>query len=153
MIEMHDVIVYVLRTDHEIPYELGIGGNGDFQGVFDGAHRGDAVHQRADAADALRESPCIARVAAFEDNFDAAHHGAGARRARDHRAVEFRLDAQMALYASDGVDDDRTHGGVPARLPATSSSKLCGVLSQLKWALASSKVRRQSEQLVPKVRA
>ena len=112
----------------------GIRGNGDFQGIFDRAHRGDAVHQRAYAADALRESPCIARIAALENDLDAAHHRAGARRARDHRAVVFRLDAQMPLDPSDGIDDDSCSwpSRVPVRLLATSSSKLCGVLSQLK---------------------
>ncbi len=128
VIEMHDVIVHELRDDHQIADQLCVGGDVVFQGVLDRAHRGDAVHQRAHAADALRERPGIARIAALEDDLDAAHHGAGARRPRDHGAVEFRLDAQMPFDPRDRIDDDglRAHGLAPAsmRLPATSSSRL-----------------------------
>ena len=35
------------------------------------------MHQRADAADALREGPGLARIATAQDDLDAAHHGAG----------------------------------------------------------------------------
>ncbi len=94
------------------------------------------MDQRADAADALRKGPCVARIAALQNDFDAAHHGAGTRRLRDHRAVELRLDPQVPFDARDGIDDDGlcTHGRLAAvsRLLATSSSRLWVVLSQLK---------------------
>jgi hypothetical protein len=61
---MHHVIVHELRADHQIAYQLRIGGNGDFQGVFDRTYRGDAVDQGTHAADTLSESPGVARVAA-----------------------------------------------------------------------------------------
>ena len=89
---MHHVIVHELRADHQIADQLRIGGDRHFQGVFDRAYRGNAVNQRAHAADALRESPGIAWVAALQNDLDAAHHRAGTRRAGDHRAVEFGLD-------------------------------------------------------------
>ena len=157
VIEVHDVVVHELRADHQIADQLRIGGNRDFERIFDRAYRGDAVHQRAHAADALRERPGIARVAAPQNDFDAAHHGAGTRGPGDHRAVEFRLDPQVPLDPGDRIDDDGLCAHVPLppalKLSATSSSRLCGVLSQLKCACASSKVRRQSEQLVKKVSA
>jgi hypothetical protein len=157
VIKMHHMIVDELRGDHEIADQLRVGGDRVLQGVFDRPHRGDAVDQRTHAAYALCKSPRIARVAPLENDFDAAHHGAGARRLRDDRTVELRLDPQMSFDPSDGIDHDGlgTHVAlaVSARLAATSSSRLCGVLSQVKCACASSNVRRQSEQLVRKVTA
>ncbi len=157
VIEMHHMVVHELRGDHEIAYQLRIGGDGVVKGILDGAHRRDPVDQRAHAADALREGPGVARVAALQDDFDAAYHGAGTGGTGDHRAVEFRLDPQMAFDPRDRIDHDGlcAHGRFPAagRLAATSSKRLCGSLSQLKWVRASSKVRRQSEQLVTKVPA
>ena len=136
MVKMHHMIVHELRGDHEIADELRVGGDGIFQGIFDGAHRGEPVDQRTHPADTLRKGPGIAWIAALQNDFDAAHHGAGARRLGDGRAVELRLDPQMPFDARDGIDDDGLcgHGRSAAarRLLATSSSRLWVVLSQLK---------------------
>jgi hypothetical protein len=133
---MHHMIVHELRGDHEIADQLSVGGDRVFQRVFNRPHRGDAVDQRTHAADALRESPRIARIAALQNDLDAAHHGAGARRLGDDRAVELRLDPQMSFDPRDGIDHDGLCAhvalAVPVRLAATSSSKLCGVLFQVK---------------------
>ena len=67
----------------------------------------DASHApRADAANALGERPGVAGVPALEDQLQAAHHGA-----RSYTQLLMRpsssvsgLDAQMPLYAGDGVD-------------------------------------------------
>ena len=65
------------------------------------------MHQRAHAADALGEGPGVARVAAAQDDLDAAHHGAGGGgRVMSPCVIGFRLDAQVAFDAGDGVDDD-----------------------------------------------
>ena len=78
VIEMHDVVVHVLRADHQVADEVCVLRNLPAQRIFDGAHRCDAVHQRADTADALREGPCVARVAPAQDDLETPHHGAGA---------------------------------------------------------------------------
>ena len=104
---MHHMVVHELRRDHQVADQLRVGRHFVFQRVFHRAHRGDAVHQRAHAADALRERPGVARVAAAQDDLDAAHHGAGTGSARDAVVrIGLRLDAQMAFDAGDRVDDD-----------------------------------------------
>ena len=65
MIKMHDVILQILRAEHEITNQFRIRRHGDFQGVFDGSHRRQRVYGRAYAAGAFRKSPGVARVAAF----------------------------------------------------------------------------------------
>ena len=77
MVEMHHVIVHVLRTDHEIAHQVGVRRHLVSERVFDRPYRSHAVHQRTDTADALRECPGVARVAAAQDDLDAADHGAG----------------------------------------------------------------------------
>ena len=111
MIEMHHVVVHVLRADHQIADQLGVVRNLVFERIFHRAHRGDAVHQGAHAADALGEGPGIARVAPAQDDLDAAHHGAGAGGLGDDAVgVGFGLDAQMAFDAGDGIDNDSLCG-------------------------------------------
>jgi hypothetical protein len=113
VIEVHHVVVDVLRPVHQVADELGIARDLDAQGVLDRAHRGKAVHEGADPADALREGPGVAGVAAFQDGLDAAHHGPGAVGLGDVVALHLGLDAQMPLDAGDGVDDDAfTHDGL-----------------------------------------
>ena len=136
VIEMHHVVVHELRDDHQVADQLGVGRDRVLECVLDRAHRSDSMHQRAHAADALRERPGIARIATLQDDLDAAHHGAGTGGARDHRAVELRLDAQVSLDAGDRVYDDglgiHVRGAAPIRLSAISSSRLCGVFCQSK---------------------
>ncbi len=132
---MHHVIVHKLRTDHQIAYELGVDGNLVLQRVFDRTHGSNAVHERTNTADTLRKCPGIAGVAVAEDDLDTAHHRPGARRAGDHSlVVGLGLDPQMPFNARHRVDDDRlpTHDRPPSSCAATSSSRLAGVLSQLK---------------------
>ena len=67
----------------------------------------------ADAADPLGEGPGVARVAALEDDFDAAPHRAGGDRVADDVVlVDVHLDAQMAFDARDRIDDDALAGVV-----------------------------------------
>ncbi len=107
VVEVHDVVVHVLRADHQVADEVGVGRDLDVERVLDRADRGDGVHQGADAADALREGPGVARVAAPQDDLDAAHHRAGRVGLGDPLSrVDLRLDAQVALDAGDRVDDD-----------------------------------------------
>ena len=91
------------------------------------------MYQRTHAADALGESPGVARVAAAQDDFDAAHHGAGTGSTGNAAiGIGFRLDAQMPFDTGNRVDDNPVGGCVhlSSRLSATSSSRLSMVLSQ-----------------------
>ncbi len=158
VIEVHDVVVHVLRPDHQISDQVRVRRNLVAQRVLNGAHRGDAMHQRANAADALCERPRVARVAPAQDDLEPAHHGACAVGLRDAALrVGRRLDAQVALDARDRVDDDPRRGGAhvssSTRLSATSSSRLCISVSHLKWACPSSKVWRQLAQVVTGISA
>ena len=76
LIEVHDVIVKGVRNQNQIADVLRIRGNGQLERVFDGAHARHRVHGRAYAAEALREHPCVARIAAAQNRFNAAPHGA-----------------------------------------------------------------------------
>jgi hypothetical protein len=79
----------------------------DAQCVLHRAHAGQRVGAGAHAADALDEGPGVARVAALQDDFEAAPHRAGGHRvADDVVAVEVHLAAHVALDARDRVDDD-----------------------------------------------
>ena len=58
----------------EVAQEPRVGRRDGADGVLDGADRRDGVDRRADAADALREGPGVARVAALQDDLDAPEH-------------------------------------------------------------------------------
>ena len=109
---MHDVVVHILRCNHQIADQLcilrdAVGWNGAMQRIFHRAHRGDTVHQCAHTANALRKGPGVTRVTSAQDDFDTAHHGAGGIGVDDLAAgICFRLDAQVTLDTGDGVDDN-----------------------------------------------
>jgi hypothetical protein len=110
VIEVHHVVVHVLGADHQVADQLRVGGDIDSQRVFYRTYRGDPVHQRADAADALGKGPGVARVAALQDQFDAAHHGAGTPGAGDLPVIgSFRLDAQVPFDAGDRIHHYSCH--------------------------------------------
>ncbi len=76
MIEVHDVIMNVQGTGHQVADQLGGGRHVDLECVLDGAHAGQGMNARTDAAEPFAHRPGIARIAAPEDLLDAAHHGA-----------------------------------------------------------------------------
>ena len=119
VIKVHHVVVHILRPDHQVADQFGVVRDLDLECILHRAHRGDAMHQRADAANALGESPGVARVAAAQDDFDAAHHGAGRVGLGDLPGlVGGCLDAQMALDPGNGVDNDALCGGHGVSLTA-----------------------------------
>ena len=131
VIEVNDMIVHVLCRDHEIADELRVVRNVDFQRVLDRPHRGETVHERTHAADALGKGPGIARIASAQNDLNAANHGPGTRRPRDAAVgIGLGLNAQMAFDAGDGIDDHNAHAGTAAKLSATSSTRLPIVWSQ-----------------------
>ena len=109
VIEVHHVILHVLRGHHDVADQLGGGRDGDAERVFNGAHAGQSVHGGADAADALGDGPGIARIAADEDLFQAAHHGAGAECVGDDAVFHHCFNAQVAFNASYRIDDNACH--------------------------------------------
>ncbi len=81
----------------------------------------------ANAADALGEQPSIARIAALEDDLDAAPHLPGGPGIRHFAVFHLAIDAQMALNAGDGIDGDTSHDGLPdasAMLPGSTGKVL-----------------------------
>ena len=137
VVEVHHVIVHVLRADHQVADQVGVIGNVVVQRILDRAHRRNAMYERANAADALREGPRLARIAPAQDDLDPAHHRAGGIRRLDRAGlVDFGLDAQMPFDPGDGIDHDAlVHASGPfqsTRLSATSSSRLSTFLSHLK---------------------
>ncbi len=101
MIEMHDMIMDVLRTDHQVANQLCIWRDLGADRVLNRANRCHAVHQRAHAANALSECPGIARIAILQNDFDTAHHRAGRIGLRDLVAVHLRFDTEVAFDAGD----------------------------------------------------
>jgi hypothetical protein len=143
VIEVHHVIVDVLCPAHQVADQLGVLRDRIIEGILDRTDRGHAVHQGADAADALGEGPGVARVATLHHDLEPAHHGAGAVRARDAvLAIGFRLDAQVTFNTGDRVDNDSICAHFSAsstRLSATSSRRLFICLSQFSFSPLSSK--------------
>ncbi len=109
MIEMHDVIVHAMRGDDQVADVLRIERNFERERILDRAHRGDGVHGRAHPANALREHPGVARVAAFQDHLDAAPHLPGRPGLAYLAVVDLAVDAQMSFDAGDRIDDDAGH--------------------------------------------
>ena len=109
VIEVHDVVLHHLRGHDEVAQQPRVGRRHRADRVLDGADRGDGVHRRAHAADALGEDPGVARVAPLKNQLDAAEHRRRRPRVLDGAAVHLRLDAQVALDARDRIDDDVGH--------------------------------------------
>ena len=76
------------------------------QRIFHRTHAGHGVHGGADAAEALREQPCFARIAPVQNLLDAAPHRAGRPCVADRVVVHFDVDAEMAFDSGDGIDRD-----------------------------------------------
>src|SRR6185312_599032 len=109
VIEVHHVVLNVLRPRDDVANDLRVGGNLDAQSVLDGAHRSERMHGGAYAADTLCPDPRLARIAAAEDQLDPAEHGAGAPRVGDAASVHLGLNAEVALNASDRINNDAGH--------------------------------------------
>jgi len=124
-----------LRPDHQIAYQLRVCRNLVFQRVFNRAHRGDPMNQRAHAADALRESqasrgsrPC--RMISIPRTIVPELESLG-----DYRAVELRLDTQVPFDARDGIDDNGFAFMAAASSQSVAcydSNRLCGEVCQSK---------------------
>ena len=104
VIEVHDVIVQSVVDQDEVADVLRVQWNFQVQCIF---HRTDAshsVHRGAHAAEALGKEPGFPRVAALENSFDAAPHGAGGPGVRDRSIFHFHVNAEVAFYPADGVN-------------------------------------------------
>ncbi len=85
------------------------------------------MHRGADAADALRDRPSVARIAAEQDQLDAAPHLAGRPRLRNLAIVNLDIHPQMAFDTGDGVDGDSfRHGTVSLNSGAYQRYSLTG---------------------------
>jgi hypothetical protein len=106
VVEVHDMVMHILGTDHQVADEVGIGGDLVLEGVLYRADRGETMNQSADATDALREGPGVPGIAALQDGLDPAHHGPGGIGLRDVGTVHLGLDTQVSLDTGDRIYDD-----------------------------------------------
>ena len=106
VIEVDDVIVDRVRRHDHVADILRVQRHFELECILHRAHRRDGVNRRADAADALRYRPGVARIAAEEDQLDAAPHLPGGPRFCHLAAVDLAVHPQMAFDAGDGVDGD-----------------------------------------------
>ncbi len=74
---MNDVILNVLDGFNNVADQPGVGGDLDFQSIFDSSHGAECMYSRSDTADALGKRPGIARVPPFQNDFNPTPHGAG----------------------------------------------------------------------------
>src|SRR5579871_5596061 len=117
MIEVDYVIVHHLRAGDEMPDDTRILGNLNLQRVLDGPDAGDGVHHGAYATNALGPDPGFARIAIFENELDAAEHGAGAPCVGDLASLHLSFDSQVPFNTSDGIDNQACHVSSPSPLP------------------------------------
>ena len=114
VVEVHDVVVDVLRRRDELPQQPRVQRRHRADGVLDRPHRGERVHGRADTADPLREKPCVPRVPALHYGLDAAPHRGGRVCLGDPPAADLHLDAQVSFDAGHRIDDEPCHCAYPS---------------------------------------
>ncbi len=126
VIEMHRVVVFLQRLRHDFADQVSVLRNRDAERIFHGAHRGQRVAAGAHAADAFDEGPGVPRVAALQDHFEAAPHGAGRHRVADDVVLVYvDLATHVAFDAGNRVDDDAPAGVVHRVALSFVSTHLC----------------------------
>ena len=89
---------------HDVADDIGVVGYVYAKGVFHRMHGGKGVGACAHAADALNKGPCVARVAAFENDFNSSENGAARNSIGDDVVVvKVHLAAQVPFNAGDGI--------------------------------------------------
>ncbi len=97
VIEVNNVVLHILCTEHDVSYQFSIGRNMDTQCIFyrpDGCER---MHGGANTAYAAYKCPRIARIAAAKNFFNQANHGAGAVGFFNLSVFYFRLNAEVSF--------------------------------------------------------
>jgi hypothetical protein len=115
VIEVQDVRLDVVAPEDHVAHHAPVLRNpvGDAERVVQGESRRDGVRRRAHTTDPLRDSRCIQRVTAAEDELEAPEQHAGAPRLLDDTFLGDRLDLQVAFDAGDRVDYDSGHDSPP----------------------------------------
>jgi hypothetical protein len=93
VIEVYNVVVHVLRAEHDITNQFSVGRNDDIERVFYGAYGSKGVNGSTYAAYTAYVSPGIARVAALEDLFQQTYHGTAAEGILDLTVLNIGFDA------------------------------------------------------------
>ena len=107
MVQMHQVIMVHEAELHEVADDIGVIGDVNAEGVFNGLHGRQGMGARAHAADALGKGPGVTRVAAFKDNFYAAKDGAAGNGIGDDVVViDVHLAAQVSLDAGHRIHNE-----------------------------------------------
>ena len=104
MIQMHQMVMVHEAQVHDITDNIGVVWYLYAKRVFHRMHGGKGMRTRADAADAFNKGPGVARVAAFEDDFNTSENGAARNRIGDDVAVvKVHLATQVPFNAGNGV--------------------------------------------------
>ena len=106
-IEMHQVVMQELHAQHQVAQIGGVSRNRLVDGVFQGAGRGQGVRIGTDAAGALGKMLGVARVAAFENEFQATEQGAAAAGFLDLALFHFHFNTQMPLNTGQRIHHHR----------------------------------------------
>src|SRR6202049_842062 len=105
MIEMNHMVLDILRQLHDVANDLRIFWNGNPESVLHSPNRRQRMHGGAHAADALAKRPCIAGIAALQNDLDSPpHRPRGDSIADDALVVENCLNAQVSFNASYWID-------------------------------------------------
>ena len=93
VIEMQDVALQVVGTQNEIAQIESVVRHLQAHGVFDRTAGGDAMADRADPADSLRNHCRIERVASFQEGFEASKHLSFTPGCRDLAVFDLGINA------------------------------------------------------------
>ena len=128
---MDDVVLHILRTEHEVADQFGVLWHGDAERVLDRAHAGQGMDGGADSAGAFGESPGVTRIPAFEDFFETADHGSRAVGVCDDAILHYGLNAKMTLDSGNRVDDNACHKRSPHLLDCSEADSSCSSVMSL----------------------
>src|SRR6516225_5813259 len=109
VIEVHHMVLGVLRAEHQVANQLGVLGHADAKGVLHGAYTRERVDCGANTAGALGEGPGVAWIAAFQYFFEAAHHGPRTVCIGDRTVLDDSFDAKVSLNAGYRVNHHPCH--------------------------------------------
>ena len=111
VVKVQQVRVDEVRPEHQVAQDAAVVRRRDTEGVIEAQARRQRVRDRAHAADALGVGGGVARVAAEEDDLEAAEHRAGTLGADDlllaRDQIDGHLDGEVSLDARYGINGDR----------------------------------------------
>jgi len=99
----NDVILHILRAEHQIANQFRIFGNRNPERVFNTANAGQCMDRCANATGAFRECPGIARIASFQNLFESANHRSGTVGIGNYAVIDYGFDSQMSFNSCNWI--------------------------------------------------